>query len=83
MVKTARNNVYGTCVFVGGAGAGVQSVVRGFSRMIMEIRIPTIPERSTSGFHHPGRHCLHQPRRAMERSAGRMKGELHHSKNRS
>ena len=38
---------------------------------------------STSGFHQPGRHCLHQARSAVRCSASRMKGEVHPSKNRS
>ena len=45
-------------------------------------RIPTMPERSTSGFHQPGRQCLHQGRSAVMCSASRMKGELNLSKNR-
>ena len=43
-----------------------------------------MPGRSTSGFHQPGAHCLHQakPRSAVRRSASRMKGEPHSTKNR-
>ena len=51
------------------------------SRMIIDFRIPTMPGRSTSGFHRPGRHCLHQARSAVRCSASRMKGELHHTEN--
>ena len=48
--------------------------------MTIDPRIPTMPGRSTSGFHQPGRHCLHQARSALRYSASRMKGELHPSK---
>ena len=41
-----------------------------------------MPGRSTSGFHRPGTHCLHQARSAVRRWASRMKGELHPTKNR-
>ena len=47
----------------GGGGRGTQ-FVRGRSRMTINPRIPTMPGRSTSGFHHPGKHCLHQKREA-------------------
>ena len=57
--------------------------VLGRSRMTINPRIPTMPGRSTSGFHQPGRHCLHQAQSAVRCSASRMKGELHPSKNRS
>ena len=30
------------------------------SRITIDPRLPAIPGRSTSGFHQPGRHCLHQ-----------------------
>ena len=46
--------------------------------MIMVPRIPTILGRSTSGFHRPGRTCLHQARRAVRCWARLMNGELHH-----
>ena len=49
--------------------------------MATEPRIPIMPGRSTSGFHQPGRHRLHQARSAVRCSASRMKGELHASKN--
>ena len=61
---------------------GCTRFVHGRSRMINYTRIPTMPGRSTSGFHQPGRHCLHQARSAVRCSASRMKGELHPSKNR-
>ena len=64
-------------------GGGYTQFVHGRSRMTIDPRIPTIPGRSTSGFHQPGRHCLHQARSAVRCSASRMKGELHPSKNRS
>ena len=43
-----------------GGGEGGTQFVHGRSRMAIDPRIPTLPERSTSGFHQPGRHCLHQ-----------------------
>ena len=39
-----------------------------------------MPGRSTSGFHRPGRHCLHKARSALRGWASRMKGELHPTK---
>ena len=47
------------------------------SRMTVDPCIPTMPGRSTSGFHRPGRHWLHQARSAMRCWASDMKGELH------
>ena len=52
-------------------GGGVYSVlsgvlstqfVHGRSRMTIDPRTPTMPGRSTSGFHQPGGYCLHQAR---------------------
>ena len=66
-------------------GSGVREgtqFVHGRSRMTMDPRIPSMPGRSMSVFHQPGRHCLHQARGAVRCSASRMKGELHPSKNR-
>ena len=57
--------------------------VHGRSRMTIDPRIPTMPGRSTSGFHQPGRHCSNQARSAVSCPASRRKGELHSSKNRS
>ena len=54
--------------------------MHGRSRMTIDPRIPTMPGRSTSGFHRPGRHRLHQARSAVRCSASRMKGELHPAK---
>ena len=42
-----------------GMGGGTQCV-HGRSRMTIDPRVPTMPGRSTSCFHQPGRHCLHQ-----------------------
>ena len=64
-------------------GEGGTQFVHGRSRTTIDPRIPTMPGRSTSAFHQPGRHCLHQARCAVRCSASRMKGELHPSKNRS
>ena len=50
-------------------------------RMNIDPRIPTMPGRSTSGFHQPGRHCLHQATSTVRCLASRMKGELHPAKN--
>ena len=65
---------------------GVYSVpgtqfVHGRSRMTIGPRFPTMPGRSTSGFHQPGRHCLHQARSAVRCSASRMNGGPRPSKN--
>ena len=65
-----------------GGGYGRTQSVHDRSCMTIDPRIPTMPGRSTSGFHQPGRHCLHQARSAAGCSASRMKGELHPSKNR-
>ena len=65
------------------AGRGCTQFVHGRSRMIVDSRTPTMPGWSTSGFHQPGRHCLHQARSAVRCSASRMKGDLNPSKNRS
>ena len=62
---------------------GVLTLCVGRTRMTIDVRIPIMPGRSTSGFHQPGRHCLHQARSAVRCSASRMKGELHPFKNRS
>ena len=64
-------------------GGGCTQFVHGRSRMTIDARIPTMPGRSTSGFHQPGGHYLHQVRSAVRCSASRMKGEPHPSKNRS
>ena len=67
----------------GRKGRGCTHFVHGRSRMTIDPRIRTMPGRSTSGFHQPGRHCSHQARSAVRCSASCMKGELHPSKNRS
>ena len=61
---------------------GVPDIMHGHSRMTIDPRIPTMPRQSTSGFHRPGRQCMHQARRAVRCSASRMKGELHPTKKR-
>ena len=53
------------------------------SRMTMNPRIPTMPGRSTSGFHRPARRCLDQARSAVRCSASGMKGWRHLDKNRA
>ena len=47
--------------------------VHGRTRMTTDPHIPTLPGRSTPGFHQPGRHCSHQARSAVRCSASRMK----------
>ena len=44
----------------GEGGRGCTLFVHSRSRMTIDPRIPTMPGRSTSGFHQLGRHCLHQ-----------------------
>ena len=52
---------------------GCTQFVHGRSCMTIDPRIPTMPGRSTSGFHQTGRHCLHQARSAVR---GREKNTL-------
>ena len=47
-----------------GQGGGVLDIMHGRSRMTIDLRIPTMPERSTSGFHPPRGHCLAPKREA-------------------
>ena len=56
--------------------------MHGRSRMTIDPRTPTMPGRSMSGFHRPGRHCMHRAQSAVGRWASRMKGELHPTKKR-
>ena len=58
-------------------GGGVLDIMLGRSRMVIDPRISTMPGRSTSSLHRPGRLCLHLARSAVRRSASRMKGKLH------
>ena len=67
----------------GWKGGGMYSIfVHGRSCMTINPCIPTMPGRSTSGFHRPGRYCSHQARSAVRSSPSCMKGELHPTKNR-
>ena len=66
-----------------GGGGGCTWFVHGRSRITTDFRVPTMPGRSTSGCHQPGRDCLHQARSAVRCSASRIKGEPRPSKNRS
>ena len=50
-------------------------IMHGRSHVIIDPCIPTMPGRSMSGFHRPGRHCLHQERSTGGCWASRMKGE--------
>ena len=63
-------------------GGGCTHVMHGCSRMTIDPRSPTMPGRSTSSFHPPGRHCLHQARSAVRCWASHVKGELRPTKNR-
>ena len=65
---------WGVCDNEGGGG-GCTQFVHGRSRMTIDPRISAMPGRSTSGFHGPGRRCLHQAPSAVRCSASRMKGE--------
>ena len=56
---------------------GVTRAVHGRSRLTIDPRIPTMPGRSTPGFHRPRKYCLHQGRSAVRSWASRIKGELH------
>ena len=58
------------------------NIMHGQNGMMADPRFPTMPGRSTSGFHRPGRHCLHQAQTAVGCTASREKGELHPTKNR-
>ena len=60
-----------------GRGGECTHVIHGRNRMTIDHRIPTMPRRSTSGSHRPGRHCLHQARSAVRCWASRRKGEPH------
>ena len=72
----------GVAVGSGGALMSCMAVVV-LRSITIDPRIPTVPGRSTSGFHRPGRHCWHQARSPVRRLASRTKGELHPTKNRS
>ena len=84
--RTWHNFVFGCCIQAGRAwcggegeaGWGGTHVMHGRSRKITDPRTPTMPGRSTSGFHPPGRHCSQRARSAVRCSswAGRIKGEL-------
>ena len=62
-------------------GGGSTRVMHGRSRMTIDPRISTMPGRTTSSFHRPGRHRLHQGRSAVRYWASHMTGELHPTKN--
>ena len=65
------------------SAGGVLDSMHGRSRTTIEtLASLTIPGRSTSGSHQPGRHCLHQARSAVSCLASRMEDELHPTKNR-
>ena len=45
--------------------------MRSRSHMIVDLRIPTMPGRSASGFHRSGRHAVHEARSAVR---GKIRG---------
>ena len=61
-------------------GGGSTYAMHGRSRATIYPCIPPMPGRSTSHFHRPGNHCLHQAQRVVRWSASCMKGELHPAK---
>ena len=60
----------------GGVGSAVITM-NGSGQMTIDPRIPTMPGRSTSDFHGPGRHRWHQARSTVRCSASRTKVGLH------
>ena len=72
--------MYSVCASPQSYDHGRTQFVHRRSLMTMDPRIPPVPGRSTSGFHQPGRHCLHQARSAVRCAASCMKDELHPSK---
>ena len=81
LVSSSHENVRKrkSLLFSGGVfgRGGCTQFVHGRSRMAIDPRVSTMTGRSTSGFHQPGRHCLHQARSAVRCSTSRTKGELH------
>ena len=64
-----------------GLGGGVLIIMHGRSRMAIDPRLPTMPGRSTSGFHRPGADIACIKRNApWSVRASREKGELHPTK---
>ena len=70
-----------TAVVLANCG-GCTHVMHDRSRTTIAPLIPAMPGRSTSGFHRPGRNCLHQARSTARCWASIKKGELHPTKNR-
>ena len=64
-----------------GRDGGVLGTMHGRSRVTIDLRIPTMPGRSTSGFHRPDRHCLQRARSTVGCRVSFMEGELHPAKN--
>ena len=64
-VLLGRQVIFSLCVQVVVAG-GCTQFVHGRSRVTIDPRIPTMLGRSTSGFHQPGRHCMHQSAKRRE-----------------
>ena len=71
-LEDIRTPTRGVCVFI---------VMNGRSRITIGPRILTMLGQSTSGFHRPDRHFLHQVRRVVRCSASGIKSELHLAKN--
>ena len=57
------------------AGGRCTHVMHDRSRIAIDPRIPSMPGRSTLGFHQSGRHCLHQTPSAVRCWSSRMKDE--------
>ena len=55
---------------------------QGIQAWTLRTCVPTMPGRSTSDCHQPGKHCLHHMRSAVRCWANRMKGGPHSTKNR-
>ena len=51
-------------------------IIHDRTRVAVDPRIPTMPGRSSSLFHRPGRHCLHQARGGGNSSAMRIKDDV-------
>ena len=56
----------------GGGGGRVLVITHGRSRITVDPRVPSMPGRSTSGFHRPGRQGEHQARTAVRCGIARL-----------
>ena len=69
----------GARMWRGGGGGRCTRLMHNRSVGTVDPRILTVPGRSTSGFHQPGRHRVHQARSAVRCSASRVEGDLRHT----